>query len=377
MPSIRLPGQFSHPDLRINTEQFILQDYLPPTTKGPDKKPRFFFKDKLYHGFFDLSNESKKKMEVARVANQECWRFEGIDKVVEVFFRVDFNTLKSGTSGTPMEKALSMADQFEEIPAGKNYIALDCRGVPLVALYVDAYEKVWGPDMGNYIVKTTTENIDKLARFVQPSPPKDPRRHGNYNNWIAECHDQPWATGPAARSGVYYFGMWREMGHNTLAVLTKDMEGRGANASAMVRALQLWCGNITQTIDVCFAGIDPATRDKYRTAYKSIQQEATKNSSQTVMDDLFPFRALLVNVLTEPHKDQKDWRNGWAWLTPFGKFERGLFCITLLRRKFNFQPGMVLGIRGEKLEHFTTKWNGTNRYSWVFAFHQSVQEELG
>jgi hypothetical protein len=375
MPNIRLTGQFSHPELRINSEQFVLQDFIPSKTKGATE--RFPHKDQLYKGFFDLSNSAKEKMEAARANGQDSWRFDGHDKVVEVFFRVDFSTLKTGTSATSMEEALSMSDQFEEILQGKSYLALDCHGVPLVVLYVDPYQKAWGTNMGNYIVKTTTENIDKLARFVQPPPPKDARRHGMYNNWIAESQGQPWANGPGARSGVYYFGMWREMGHNTLAVLTKDMEGRGAYANAMVRALQLWCGNITQTIETCFAGIDAATRDAYRAAYKGIQHEATKQASQTMVDDLFPFRALLVNVLTEPHMDQKDWKNGWAWLTPFGKFDGGLLCVTLLKRKFNFQPGMVVGIRGEKLEHFTTKWNGTNRYSWVFSFHQTVREERG
>jgi len=75
--------------------------------------------------------------------------------------------------------------------------------------------------------------------------------------------------------------------------------------------------------------------------------------------------------------DHKDWANGRPWLTPFGQFEQGLICITLLKRKLNFQPGSVLGIRGDRLEHLTNKWSGTNRYSWVFAFHQTIREKMG
>ena len=37
----------------------------------------------------------------------------------------------------------------------------------------------------------------------------------------------------------------------------------------------------------------------------------------------------------------------------------------------------VLGICGDRLEHFTIKWSGTNRYSWVFAFHQTISEKMG
>ena len=39
--------------------------------------------------------------------------------------------------------------------------------------------------------------------------------------------------------------------------------------------------------------------------------------------------------------DHKDWANGWVWLTPFGQFEQGLMCITLLKRKLNFLPSSV------------------------------------
>jgi len=316
-------------------------------------------------------------MEEARTNGQESWRFEGRDKVVEVFFRISLRDLKSSTKATPTEAALKMAEDFEEIPANKSYLAVDCHGEPLVVLYQDAYKRAWGEDMGAYIVKRTTENIDKLARFVRPSPPKNQRRHSLFFDWIKESAGQPWATGVAGRLGLYYFGTWRETGQDTLAVLTGDMKSRPTYASGMIHGLQDWCGNITQTIDACFAGVDIRTRDEYREAYKRIGDIGTKRISKTIPNDLFHFRALLVNLLTEPHMDHKDWANGWAWLTPFGQFEQGLMCITLLKRQLNFQPGSVLGIRGDRLEHFTTKWSGTNRYSWVFAFHQTIREKMG
>jgi len=380
MPQIRLSAQFTRPDLRIDKEQFCLKDYAPPINKpvaSGKTKSTFLHPDKLFSGFFDLSNKEKANLEEARKNGQNSWRFDGRDKVVEVFFKISLADLKSGTTATPMEAALQMAEEFEEIPANKSYLALDCHGVPLVVLYADAYKRAWGSDMGAYIVKTTTENIDRLARFVQPSKPKDRRRHSNYFNWIRESSPQPWATGVGARSGLYYFGIWRETGQNTLAVLTSDMEHRKSYAQAMIRALQLWCANITQTIDACFAGVDIRTRDEYRDAYNRIADIGTKEASQTMPNDIFPFRALLINLLTEPHMDHKDWANGWAWLTPFGQFEQGLMCISLLKRKLNFQPGSVFGIQGDRLEHFTTKWNGTNRYCWVFSFHQTVREKMG
>jgi hypothetical protein len=49
------------------------------------------------------------------------------------------------------------------------------------------------------------------------------------------------------------------------------------------------------------------------------------------------------------------------------------WCVTLLKKKIPFQPGSVGGIRGDKMEHYTTKWRGNNRYCWVFTFHENVR----
>jgi len=229
MLPVRLSAKFQHTDLRVDNEELCLKDYTPPTNKHavPGKtNSRFLYLDKLFHGFFDLSKQQKVNMEEARTNGQESWRFEGRDKVVEVFFRISLRDLKSSTKATPTEAALKMAEDFEEIPANKSDLAVDCHGEPLVVLYQNAYKQAWGEDMGAYIVKRTTENIDKFPRFVRPSPPKDQRRHSLFFDWIKESAVQLWATGVAARSGLYYFGTWRETGQDTLAVLTGDMKSR-------------------------------------------------------------------------------------------------------------------------------------------------------
>jgi len=61
----------------------------------------------------------------------------------------------------------------------------------------------------------------------------------------------------------------------------------------MVHELQIWCANITQTIDTCFAAVDKKTGDEYRAAYQEIPAGIQK-ASQTMDKDLFPFRALLI-----------------------------------------------------------------------------------
>ena len=54
---------------------------------------------------------------------------------------LEYTSLVSGTNGTVLEEALQLESGFEEISAGKSYLALDTNGVPLVALFASAYEK--------------------------------------------------------------------------------------------------------------------------------------------------------------------------------------------------------------------------------------------
>jgi hypothetical protein len=106
-------------------------------------------------------------------------------------------------------------------------------------------------------------------------------------------------------------------------------------------------GNITKTVDACFAGIDRKLRDEYREKFASLSQVGDRRAAETFEEELFAYRALLLNVLTEPHVDHKDWKGGWAWLTPFGDYADGHLCIPRLKHKISFQPGSVLGIRGD------------------------------
>jgi hypothetical protein len=55
--------------------------------------------------------------------------------------------------------------------------------------------------------------------------------------------------------------------------------------------------------------VDKKTRGEYRAAYQGIST-GIRNASQTMQEDLFPIRELLINLLTEPHIDRKDWRVG-------------------------------------------------------------------
>jgi hypothetical protein len=85
-----------------------------------------------------------------------------------------------------------------------------------------------------------------------------------------------------------------------------------------------------------------------RQKFATLKNVGDRLAAQTFDEELFAYQALLINVLTEPHVDHKDWTKGWAWLTPFGDYTGGLLCIPRLKRKIQFQPGSILGIRGHR-----------------------------
>jgi hypothetical protein len=322
----------------------------------------------------------RNQIEEARKTGQSSFRHTSKGRIIEVFFQIDLEHLAttSRSSLPTMDEALQEADTYEEIPGDVCYVAYDRNMVQLVCHFPSAFNKVWGDEVGPKIVAQTTRNIDTLTHFVRPPLSfTDPRHCASFANWIQKnASTQPWASGPSARSGVYHFGLWKEQGNpHARAILTKDSNNQTARRGSLVLDLLFWFGNITKTLDIIFEAVDPELHRAYRKAFANIDAgEGDLRSASTIEQELFMLRALLINVLTEPHRDGGDWIKGWAWLTPFGVYQEGFFCVVELRRKFGFVPGNVLGLKGHELGHFTTKWYGSNRYSLVSAFHEAVRK---
>jgi hypothetical protein len=251
-----LSGDLNHPELMLNTEVWEIKK-----------------RDKVFKKFFDISKEQARLRDEAQKKGKSSWRWAGQEKIVEVFFNIDLDTLQRPDQPTTMEQALEDANDFEELPADKSYIAYDKNLKPIVVFYADAFYRAWGPKYGEFIIQTTAENIDKVARFVKPASKIDARRHSQHEEWVAEEANQnfTWATGPDARSCIYYSGLSVEQGHlNMKAVIAKDWIGKTSYGGSLMRDLYVWCGNITKTLDSCFAGVDLQLRDGYRKAYSTL-----------------------------------------------------------------------------------------------------------
>ncbi|KAH0542472.1 hypothetical protein FGG08_003143 [Glutinoglossum americanum] len=124
-------------------------------------------------------------------------------------------------------------------------------------------------------------------------------------------------------------------------------------------------GSLTAAIDLLFSIIDPKLRKAYRAAYQRLGPgEKMFCTTEDPKQKLFPLRAILV--------DSDDWIGGWAWISPFGSFSGGDFCLPQLGVRIPLPPGGIAGLRGKELIHFTDKWSGS-RYSIVHFFKESIR----
>jgi Oxygenase domain of the 2OGFeDO superfamily len=96
--------------------------------------------------------------------------------------------------------------------------------------------------------------------------------------------------------------------------------------------------------------------------------------------DCWAHRAFLFNLDTHAHRDVRDYRLGYAVIVVFGAFTGGEFVIPGLNIKFPFQPGDVIFIRGQALQHYITQWEPEGRNGERFCIthftHQSLVDYI-
>jgi hypothetical protein len=229
------------------------------------------------------------------------------------------------------------------------------------------------------VVDTVTKNIES---FVEACPPKlpDNARFAAARQWQAE-------NAHISHFGMIEWAVRREQGHAGAGpTISRDTAvGGGVRKFPLVRRILTSLGNVTRSVHALFGAVDKEFRNSYAAEfmkipiayrhYFSTDMPEAKNKRSVPRDsDIFSYRALLVNLWTRPHRDINDWKEGWAWIVPFGDFSGGDFCVTELRRRIPFPAGAVLGLRGGALEHWTTRWTGNSRYSLVHTFHEYVRD---
>ncbi|KAI5836923.1 hypothetical protein DFP73DRAFT_601620 [Morchella snyderi] len=339
------------------------KDFPPP---GPIKKMSNRDIEKALDKYMTLSSTALVECQLAR-------------NMIEVFFEIDLDspTSKKKTEtlqGKSLEEIETTVNNYTSIdlPPGAFHVALDSKFRRLFVYFNKGLEIVYGPEIGQWVLNSTTWNIDEYSQIHPPEMPKD-KRHINWKDWLLSNPHLCWA--PWSRAGVYHWGCWMELGHAYKgSCITKDVANIPSRIQPVLSDLFKSFGNVTRAQRILLGAVDKQVRDETEAMIKSFH-DGKKKQWATDEKDCFSLRACLINVFTEPHYDGGDLTNGWACMVPMGEFRGGDLCIRELGRRYTYQPGGIGFIRGSRLEHCTAKWNGI-RFSLLATFHENVKQEL-
>ncbi|KAH9999724.1 hypothetical protein F4779DRAFT_635797, partial [Xylariaceae sp. FL0662B] len=238
---------------------------------------------------------------------------------------------------------------------------------------------------------TKGKNIEKeIARSIetfsslQPLPIPDMTRHGlHWINWLAE-HPEFDFRNPSndpylAKSGVYHFGGHCEIGdpNGKKGVgPTKDSATRHGGAKQVLQELPKFrysaLGACTEVISFLFDLVDPDLLAEYKAIAEQASQLGYIPFQTRQQDDPFVLKAVLVNLMTNEHRDDSDCRYGLAGLAPLGDFQGGDLLLRELGLQIESKSGCVQLIRGRELRHSITKWTG-RRFVVVSTNHEAVR----
>ena len=120
--------------------------------------------------------------------------------------------------------------------------------------------------------------------------------------------------------------------------------------------------------------LEPKIFENYLKVTQAVQElhDPELNAATRRKDEPFHMRALLVNMMTNEHKDPSDWNKGFAAFLPVGKYEGGDIMFRELGIRIKSRPGCVQLFRGHELRHSITKWTG-RRFCVVQANHGAVK----
>lgn len=243
----------------------------------------------------------------------------------------------------------------------------------------DAFGKL----LDKVVQKDVTDSFETFST-LQPVPLPDMTRHGiHYIDWLAERPEfdsrNPQNDPCLAKSGVYHIGvrcsLWDPTGTKD-PFPTKDswsrIDERSFVQKQQYRLQHNALGACTELVSFFFGILDPELLEEYRKVVAEVSKLGYLNFETRRIGEPFAMRALLVNLMTDDHRDASDWRHGFAGLVTVGKFEGGDLLLRELGLRIESKPGTLQLIRGRELRHSITKWKG-RRFVVVSVTHEAVR----
>ena len=266
------------------------------------------------------------------------------------------------------------AKNVEMMPKNKSFIALDREDVPILAYFPQVLE--------SSTVDATYRALDEyvtatpFSKEGDPTPPKEPQRDQRhpFSRKLFELF--------GSRHGIRHCGMWHATGHpHEPPSVSKDVihTATFARATAVLfRRLVL----LTVELSILFCALDLETWSTARRFIAALAHFYADFSPFCRVGEFecWAHRALLFNLETHAHRDLRDNRDGYAVIAVFGSFVGGDFVVPALGLKFSFQPGDVIFIKGQMLQHFITRWSGRTdkgeRFCITHFTHQALIDSV-
>lgn len=244
----------------------------------------------------------------------------------------------------------------------------------------DAFRKL----LTKSIEREVTEAFETYST-LQPVPIPDMTRHGlHWIDWLVNDHPEldfrnPKNDPKLAKSGVYHFGGRCAVGDpngRKNPGWTKDSGSRlNDNQHVYKQLMKLRysaLGACTEVIRFFFEILEPDLLAEYQKVAKEVEKMGSIGFQTRRSADPFVIKALLVNLMTNEHKDKGDWHYGLAGLVPVGEFDGGDLLLRELGLSFEARSGCVQLIRGRELRHSITKYTG-RRFVVVAVTHDAVR----
>ncbi|KAL8899636.1 MAG: hypothetical protein Q9207_006096, partial [Kuettlingeria erythrocarpa] len=271
------------------------------------------------------------------------------------------------------------------IPESSIYIALDENYKILVYLDPSAVHRTFGDETKRRMERDTKDLYDlkppTRAKNARTTSQVDNEKRNGFKT--DEC-------------GVDHLGHWHEPGHATWAMFeTSETDSVPSYyRQLMLYYLESTGGTLTRLLDYQFGILDPELRAAYRAVYRESPKFAKLPPTNGPRhEETYCLRAYLINMHTDQHKDEGDWKGGLTGIVQLGDF-KGIALVPQqsLYRWFNsglgkgmvfkelgiilpgYQSGAAMQFRGTILKHFIGKWEGSSRYAFDHTTHETVRK---
>lgn len=260
---------------------------------------------------------------------------------------------------------------LRDIPQDYVYIAGDKNDEVIV--YLDPIGISYA--FGNRVKRRLEEETIEFFAMKRPTPPlKKDTRHQSHQAHLERNGFSP------DQCGVDHIGILHRTGneHNTSTRTGEWHDLSGLKQQLYDYYLRNTVGIITKLLDFELGFLAPTMRQQHRDVYEGSGEFLRfPPTNPTTLPETYTYRAIVVNMQTDGHKDKTDWDRGLTGICQLGQFKGSAMVLRDLGVVLHgYQSGATLHFRGNILYHYTTTWTGKCRYAFDHTTKQSIRAQV-